>query len=302
MEITAETPKIVVIVGQTGSGKTALSLDLAERYNGEVINADSRQVYKGLDIGTEKITKEQMRGVPHHLLDIIDPANVYTAASFKRDAQSAIRDITSSGKLPIIAGGTFFYIDTLLEKTSAPEVPPDPEYRAELETKSTHMLYEELSELDPIRAAAIDMHNKRRLMRALEIVRALGRVPKSPVLECPYEVLTIGLSVPREVLKDRLRARAEHALERGLIAETEGLLRNGVSKERLSEIGLEYKLVLEHLEGVLTREELLQRLQEKNWQYAKRQMVWLKRDNAISWHAPEDRAAIFAETDAFLAV
>ena len=302
MQTHAEKQKIVIIVGQTGSGKTALSLDLAERCNGEVINADSRQVYKGLDIGTEKITEEEMRGVTHHLLSIADPSDVYTAATFKRDAEHAIDDIASRGRLPIIAGGTFFYIDTLLERTSSPLVPPDPAYRTELEAKDAPTLYAELTASDPDRAATIDEHNKRRLMRALEIVRALGRVPEPQLSECPYTVLTIGLSIPKEVLRERLRTRAAKALERGLVAETKTLLHEGVSKERLAEIGLEYKLVLEFLDSTLSDSDLLQRLQERNWQYAKRQMVWLKRDSTISWHAPEDRAAIYAEVDAFLAV
>ncbi len=178
-------PKIVVIVGQTGSGKTALSLTLAEKFNGEVINADSRQVYKGLDIGTEKITEADMRGVPHHLLSILSPREVYDAKQFAADADAAITDITNRTKLPIVAGGTFFYIDLLLKKISAAPVPPNPALRAELEAYDESELFAQLQQKDPKRAQNIDKHNKRRLMRALEILHVLPSVPDSVKEECP---------------------------------------------------------------------------------------------------------------------
>jgi tRNA dimethylallyltransferase len=294
-------PKIVVIVGQTGSGKTSLSLEIAKKFNGEVINADSRQVYKGLDIGTEKISKDDMNGVPHHLLDIKEPSEAYTAVEFASDASQAVTEITQRHRLPIIAGGTFFYIDTLLCKTGIPNVPPNPALREELEAKDTQTLFSELEVKDPERASSVDRHNKRRLMRALEILHVLPKVPKAVVKENPYDALIIGISVDKKILRERLRARAEKALERGLVEEVEDLLAEGVTRARLSEIGLEYRLVLEFLEGTVSKEELIQKLEEKNWQYAKRQNVWLKRDSDVRWFQREDTDGIFAEITTFLA-
>jgi tRNA dimethylallyltransferase len=293
-------PKIVVIVGQTGSGKTSLSLTLAEQFNGEVINADSRQVYKGLDIGTEKILRSDMRGIPHHLLSIIPPQEIYDAKQFARAADAAITDITNRAKLPIIAGGTFFYIDLLLKKVSAAPVPPNPELRAELEAYDESELFAMLQEKDPVRAQNIDKHNKRRLMRALEILHVLPSVPHTIRVECPYDVLVLGLRIDKVILREQLRNRAHNAIKRGLINETRQLLADGVSPERLSEIGLEYRLVLEYLDGKTTEEQFLQKLEDKNWQYAKRQMVWLKRDADIVWFEPSNKEEIIRTVEHFL--
>jgi tRNA dimethylallyltransferase len=294
-------PKIIVIVGPTGSGKTALSLLLAKQFDGEVINADSRQVYKGLDIGTEKITQDEMDGVPHHLLDVVSITKTYTAADFKRDAENAIKNILSRGKVPIIAGGTFFYIDTLLGKMSNAQVAPNPELRAVLEQKSTEELFLELKEKDPRRAEAIDKDNKRRLVRALEIIEAIDHVPVFEVqTESSYEALILGLEVDPVLLRTKLRTRAEAALTKGLVEETKKLLGSGVSKERLLEIGHEYKLVLTYLDGTITDAELIQKCEEKNWQYAKRQRMWLKRDKTIEWFHPEDTSAIVSKVTEFL--
>ncbi len=293
-------PKLVVIVGPTGSGKTGLAIKLAKRFRGEVISADSRQVYRGLDIGTEKVTREEMSEVPHHLIDIADVETVYNATDFSRDAAETITSITKRGHVPIIAGGTFFYIDVLLGRISTPAVPPDPELRTHLESLSTDELSEQLLTKDPSRASTIDTKNRRRLVRALEIINSLGSVPEQLPAEPPYNVLTIGLEIDRVEHKIRLRERAVRALERGLIAETETLLAKGVTKERLNEIGLEYRLVTQLLDGLLTTVELVDKLAEKNWQYAKRQLVWLKRDAGISWHRHSEFAAIESEVADFL--
>ena len=284
-------PKVLVIVGPTGSGKTSLSIALAKLFHGEVISADSRQVYRELDIGTEKVTIEEMDSIPHHLIDVVDVGTVYTAVDFAEAGQTAITAITENGNLPIIAGGTFFYVDTLLQKQSLPHVAPNPKLRAELALMSTEELLERLTTLDSRRAATIETKNPRRLMRAIEIAEALGSVPETTPLESPYDVLTLGIEVDRTILRGRLRSRAERAIERGLITETQALLAKGISKDRLNEIGLEYPLVVAHLDGELTMEELIQKLQEKNWQYAKRQWTWLKRDESINWVEPTDLTA-----------
>lgn len=293
-------PKIIVIVGQTASGKTALSLEVAKHFSGEVINADSRQIYKGLNIGTEKITPEEMEGITHHLLSIISPEHAYSAQQFKEDADSAIAQIVGRNHLPIITGGTFFYVDVLLRKMVPPMITPNLALREELEQKDTETLFSELEAKDPVRASAIDPHNKRRIMRALEILDVLPSVPKQEQQEDPYDPLVIGISADKKVLRERLRARAVQAVDRGLFEETEKLLSEGVTKERLSEIGLEYKLVLLFLDGTITKDQLIQKLEEKNWQYAKRQFLWLKRDSSIEWFKKEDQASIMERITEFL--
>jgi len=293
-------PKVVVIVGPTASGKTALSIALAKKFSGEVISADSRQTYRKLDVGTEKVTAEEMEGIPHHLIDVSDINDVYNAADFKRDGQKAIEDITNRNNLPIIAGGTFFYIDTLVGRIIAPEIEPDAELRKELELKDEATLYASLLKLDPRRAEDVDPSNKRRIMRALEVVAALGAVPPLPQTELPYDLLTIGIITDRVELRARIRARAEQALTRGLIEETQKLLSEGITKARLSEIGLEYRVVMEYMDGELTDEQLIQKLEEKNWQYAKRQLTWLKRDESIQWFDRTDIDAISQKIQSLL--
>jgi tRNA dimethylallyltransferase len=294
-------PKIVVIVGPTGSGKTALSIALGKAFSGEVINADSRQVYRGLDIGTEKITKAEMENIPHHLIDIIDPSEAYSAFDFKRDATKAVEEITARGHLPIIAGGTFFYVDTLLGKSVGAPAPQNPTLRAQLEEMSTKELYALLEAKDQRRSKTIEKDNKRRLVRALEVIDVLGVVPEVRTLECPYDVLMIGIRVDREKHREVLKVRGKKALEHGLIEELEKLLKHGASESRLSEIGLEYKEALSYLHGEITYERLLERFTEVNWQYAKRQLLWLKRyDEAVWFDAPVNAEEIKTTVAHFL--
>lgn len=282
--------KLLIIVGPTASGKTDLALTLAGQFRGEIISADSRQIYRGLDIGTAKIKGSEMRGIPHHLIDIVDINSVYTAADFKRDAESCIKEISYRDHLPIIAGGTFFYIDSLLQKAELPKVPPNPELRAELESRSTEALVAELTENDPRRAAAIDPHNRRRLIRALEIIEKLGTVPEPIVTLSPYDTLTLGVKMDPDTLKQRLEARAVAWLEEGFEDEVSRLLTQNVSRERLGEIGFEYQLGLDLVDGTLSKEAFITSFVQKNWQYIKRQMTWLQRDRSINWVAPSDKS------------
>jgi tRNA dimethylallyltransferase len=291
--------KILVIVGPTASGKTSLSIKLAKRFNGEVVSADSRQVYKGLDIGSAKVTEIEMDGVRHHLLDVADPKEVYTAADFKRDAEVAVDDILARGKLPIICGGTFFYIDALLGKVTLPEVEPNEELRAELEEKSAAELLSILERLDPIRASTIERENPRRLIRAIEIAKALGQVPIIETIDSPYEVLTIGLSVDMDTHGDIIKARLIERFEAGMINEVNGLLGSGVTHERLEKFGLEYRYVSRYLRGLLNYEEMIAELTIKSRQFAKRQLTWLKRDNLIRWFKKGD-VEVFEEVKRFL--
>ena len=292
-------PKVIVIVGPTASGKTSLSIEIAKKFNGEIISADARQVYKGLDIGSGKVTKEEMDGVPHHLLDIADPKDVYTAADFKRDGTKAIEDIVSREKLPVIAGGTFFYIDTLLGRVSLPDVPPNPELREKLEAMPTEALYAALLQLDSRRAETIDQHNKVRLVRALEIVEALGAVPEAPAEES-YNVLTLGIDIPKETLHGNIHKRLLARIDMGMIEEVEQLHVQGLSWERLHALGLEYRYIAEFLQGVLTKEEMLEKLETEIRHFAKRQMTWLRQDKTIHWFHPEETDKVCEEVKKFL--
>lgn len=280
-------PKIVVIVGPTASGKTSLSIALAKRFDGEIVSADSRQVYKGLDIGSGKVTKEEMEGIPHHLLNVADPNDVYNVTDFVRDGRAAIADILEKGRLPIVAGGSFFYVDALLGRVSTPEVPPNPELRKMLEEKSTEELFQELEAKDPRRAADIDAQNRVRLIRALEIVEMLGKVPES-TSENLYDALVIGIDTPKEVLHQNIHNRLYARLEEGMIEEVTSLHENGLSYERLESFGLEYRFIAQFLQEKINREEMLERLEFEIRHFAKRQMTWLKRDTSIQWFTKDD--------------
>lgn len=291
--------KIVVIVGPTASGKTSLAIELAKIFDGEVISADSRQVYQGFDIGTDKITRSEMQSVPHHLIDVADPTDTYTAADFMQDADKAIADITARDRLPIIAGGTLFYIDALLGNRMLAEVPANTALRAELEALPTEELYNKFALLDPQYAGQIDRHNARRLIRALEIVTTKGSMP-TPARRQRYDACIIGIAVPRNVLRARIDTRLDETLARGLIQETKNLLTHGVPESRLNEIGLEYRVVLAHLRGEYSYEEMCAVLKQKVWQYARRQRTWLRSMDGVRWYGPADTRAIETATRQFL--
>lgn len=292
-------PKVLSIVGATSSGKTSLSIILAKQFSGEVISADSRQVYTGLDLASGKVTTEEMEDVPHHLLDVANPMTVYTASDFAHDAAKAISDVSKRNKLPIIAGGTFFYVDMLLGKISSPEVPPNETLRKELEQLSSEELYQRLTETDPERAAVMDPQNPRRLVRALEIVAALGKVPPLTSTE-KYDVLTLGIDIPKEELHNNIHIRLQQRFDEGMLDEIKGLMKQGLTHERLEALGLECRYVSRHLRGELSYEEMLQQLETKIRQFAKRQLTWLKRDTSIVWVDKNDTQHIFSTVDQWL--
>jgi tRNA dimethylallyltransferase len=283
---TVKKPKIVAVVGATATGKSGLAVELAKRFNGEIISADSRQVYRGLDIGTEKITKKERLGVPHHMLDVASPRRAYSVARFKRGADRAIRDILRRGKLPIIAGGTGFYIEAVVDNRLPPEVKPDPALRKELEKCPTEALWRRLNKLDPKRAKAIERGHKRRLIRAIEIASALGSVPPRAAAKPNYNVLQIGLALPRHALNERIEKRLMTAVRRGLLAETKRVREAGVSWKRMNELGLEYRVTGEYLRGEITRKEMIGKMIREVQNYARRQERWFARDNRIEWFAP----------------
>jgi tRNA dimethylallyltransferase len=294
-----EKQKIIVIVGPTASGKTSLSIDLAKKFNGEVVSADSRQVYSGLDIGTGKVTKEETQGIPHHLLDVADPQNTYTVADYVRDGRAAIASIHSRGKLPIIVGGTFLYIDALIGKISMPEVPPNNELRTHLATFTNDALFQMLERQDPLRALTIDRDNKRRLVRALEITNTIGVVPNVERNEI-YDVLTLGIEISREKLVGNIHERLITRLNGGMIEEAQNLYNSGLSYMRLEELGIEYQYIALFLQDKITKEGMLTQIETKSRQYAKRQMTWLKRDKKIQWVRLNELELVTARVSTFL--
>ncbi len=293
-------PKVIAIVGPTASGKTSLSIEIARRYGGEVISADSRQVYQGLDIGSGKVTPEEMKGVPHHLLNVTSPMDVYTAADFKRDAETAISEIITRGHVPILAGGTFFYLELLRGTMQAAPVEPNLALRAELEKLSDTELLSLLQTKDPERAKTIDGENRRRLIRSLEIIATLGSVPEVVVTESPYDWLLIGVDIAKDKLHQNIHTRLYERIATGMVDEVRGLLQSGVTHERLEQFGLEYRYISRYLLGELGEQEMLETLETKIKQFAKRQITWLKRDQTIAWYPPENRKEIFKRIDTFL--
>jgi tRNA dimethylallyltransferase len=267
---------ILCIVGPTASGKSSRAVDEALARNGEVVSVDSRQVYRGLDIGTEKITPEEMREIPHHLLNIRDVQETYSAGDFVTDATQLISEISGRGKLPILVGGTHFYFDALLQGLPM-GIDANPELRIELEKLSNEELYARIKNSDERRANQLDPKNRRRLIRALEIIEMRGNVPERTARHMEsYTTEWIVLNPPSEILRERIDVRLESAFARGLIAEVQNV-EQIVGDIRLNELGLEYKIVGEFLRGERTEESLLPILSAKLWQYARRQKAWLRK-------------------------
>jgi len=291
--------KLLVVCGPTASGKSSLAVELAQNYEGEVISADSRQVYRGLDISTGKTRSEEMGGVPHHLLDVADPQNNFSAADFKELADKAVADIHTRGKLPILCGGTGFYIQGVVDDAVFPEVEPNKALRTKLSTRNTEELFTELQEKDPRRAAEIDPDNPHRLIRALEIVAELGRVPKLEKKE-RFDTLHIGLDFPDKELKHRIISRTKKRFESGMIEEAQNLYENGLSLERMRELGLEYGYLADYIDGKIDKQKLFTNIVQGDWQYARRQRTWFKKDERIDWFQPvKERKDIEAEVKIF---
>ena len=276
---------IIVILGPTASGKSDLAVKLAKKFKGEVISADSRQVYKGLDIGSGKITRREMHGVKHHLLDVASPRGVFSVARYRTLARRAAQDILRRGKVPVVAGDTGLYIDSLIYDTPLPDVAPDTKLRAKLEKKTITELYAQLKKLDPRRAGNIEKKNKRRLVRALEIVIQTGKpVPTLSERNPVYEgILKIGIALPPEELKKRIHARLVKRLKQDMLREVAQLHKSGVSWKRLDDLGLEYRYVSRYLRGMISKEEMIQAIEKESWKYARRQMTWWRKDKDIFW-------------------
>lgn len=295
----ASKPKIIVIVGPTASGKTSLSIKLAKAIGGEIVSADSRQVYKELNLGTGKVTEREMAGIPHHLLDVANPKRVYTASNYVKQARTAISQIQKRGNIPIICGGTGFYIDTLLGRMNIPEVPPNKMLRKKLEKLTAEQMFKLLSKKDPERAKEIDRQNPVRLIRALEIVEALGKVPKQKIVE-PYDALILGVSVEQKKLQENIHVRLLSRIKLGMLREAKKLHAEGLSWKRMEDLGLEYRYMALHLQGIITKEEMLTQLESEIIKYSKRQMTWFKRHKDVVWVDVKEFGEIKRVTKKFL--
>lgn len=277
-------PKVIVILGQTATGKSDLAVSISKALavsgvESEVISADSRQVYNGLNLGTGKVTKKEMAGVPHHLLDVANPKRKFTVTQYKKLADKKIKEIISYGKVPIICGGTGFYIDAVVNGIIFPEVKPNTKLRKDLEKKNAVELFKILKKLDASRAKDIknknEQNNKVRLIRAIEIAESLGKVPKITEVIPPYEFIKIGLYLPNDLLEKKVHQRVKKMFDDGLLKEIGKLKKQGISNKRLRELGFEYY------------NPTLETVTKETLKYAKRQMTWFKRDKNIIWFTPD---------------
>ena len=279
-------PKLVVLLGPTASGKSGLGITLAQRFNGEIISADSRQVYRSLDIGTAKVTPAEQELVPHHVLDVADPREIYTVAQFQRDAIAAINDILKRSHQPFLVGGSPHYIQTVVDNLDIPHIEPQPELRAQLEKRPLPELLEQLEELDPRGAATIDRNNPRRVIRALEVCLVSGKPfsQQRKMSDPLYQSLLLGIEWPREVLYRRIDERVDERMQQGMVQEVQRLLDEGVSQQRLEALGLEYRYITRWLTGAFENEdEMVQRLKYAIHDFTRRQLTWFRKEKRIVW-------------------
>ena len=297
---------LIVITGPTAAGKTELSVALAKKIGGEIISADSVQVYKHMDIGSAKITKAEMQGIPHHLIDICEPAEAFNIARFKELGEQAVHEIYSRGKIPIIAGGTGFYIQSLLYDIDFKETAMDgtrTKYEELLKKRGASYLHSLLKEKDPEAAAAIHPNNSKRVIRALEYFEQTGTKTSAHNEEerrkkSPYNFAYFVLSLPREQLYDRINRRVEQMLEDGLLDEVQSLVASyGVSKDMVSMQALGYKEILDYLDGNTTLEDAIYTIQRDTRHFAKRQLTWFKREREVIWLDKEKHNTLDMQLD-----
>ena len=304
--------KIVVICGPTASGKTALSIALAKAFDGEVVSADSMQIYRRMDIGTAKPTKQEMDGVPHHMLDVAEPGEAYSVSRYVEEATACVEDILARGKLPIICGGTGLYIDGLIRGTDYQPAGTDNGIREQLdgewEAQGAEEMMARLAAVDPDSAARLHLSDKRRILRALEVYLATGEtitVHNARTKEIPprYKAMMIGLNTePRQILYDRIDRRVGIMLEQGLLQEVQSLLEDGLLDGTAAQ-AIGYKELLAYFRGEMTLETAAYLIRQKSRNYAKRQLTWFRRDERVKWivyNAPEAAQAVLQEATNYL--
>ena len=295
-------PKLIVILGTTACGKSGLGVELARHVGGEIVSADSRQVYRGLDLGTGKVTEEEMGGIPHHLLDVVEPNESYSVAQFQKDAYAAIDDILARGKVPLLVGGTGLYVRAVAEGYTFRDSQPNPALRAELEQKSARELYAMFQEKTGRTLSGGEENNRHRLVRTMEKILSgedLTEAPRTP----RYQVLQLGMTYPREELCRRIDERLLRRLDDGMVEEVARLRENGATDAFLEGLGLEYRYILWYLTGKLpSKEALIDELGRAIKRFAKRQMVWFQKDQDVLWldTAGDPLAQAIQAADAFL--
>ena len=283
---------LFILLGPTAIGKTEVSISLAQKMKGEIISADSMQIYKYMDIGSAKVTKEEMDGVKHHLVDILYPDEEFTVANYKSKAKQLIAELNSENKIPIVAGGTGLYINSLVYDLNFTEVPPNEEFRRKLEIiaeqKGNEYIHERLENIDEESSKKISPNDQKRVIRALEIYEVTGKTMseynkdfRKPVEA--YNLVMIGLNMDRARLYERINQRVDIMIERGLIEEVKSILAKGYNKDLVSMKGIGYKEIIMYLENIITLEESIELIKQKSRNYAKRQLTWFRRDDRIKW-------------------
>ena len=284
-------PKVIVICGPTASGKTALSIELAKKIDGEIISCDSMQIYKDMNIGTAKVTKEEMQGIRHYMIDFVSPDTRYSVADYKKDAEKAIEKIINKGKIPIIVGGTGLYVDSLIYGIEYPEIKFDEEYRKRLEKeadeKGLEFLYNKAKEIDKQAMQKISLNDKKRIIRVLEIYHATGKTKteqeiESRKKEIKYEYKVFAINMNREKLYERINIRVDKMIENGLIEEVENLKKK-YNHFPTAMQGLGYKEVVEYLQNQITRDEMIEKIKQESRRYAKRQLTWFRKNKETIW-------------------
>lgn len=272
---------LIVILGGTASGKTALSIKIAHQFNGEVISTDSRQIYKYMDIGTAKVTEEEMEGIPHYMIDVVSPEEEFSLADFVKKAKAHITDIQKRGKIPILAGGTGLYTRAICDNFDIPRVPPNPQLREKLEKLDTDSLHNKLKDLDSDAAERIHPNNRRYVIRAIELAKSDKTQPQNGKPE--YDVLKFGIEWDRELLYKRINERSAIQIKNGLIEETQSLIDKGFDPKLPSMSSLGYPEMLKYINKELPLDEALNLLQQNTRHYAKRQITWFKREPNVIW-------------------
>ncbi|OKZ78560.1 MAG: tRNA (adenosine(37)-N6)-dimethylallyltransferase MiaA [Clostridium sp. 27_14] len=289
--------KVIVICGPTASGKTALSIEVAKKINGEIISCDSMQIYKDMNIGTAKPTKEEMGEIKHYLIDYVLPTERYSVAEYKKDAKKAIKEVIEKGKTPIIVGGTGLYVDSLIYEIEYPEIKFDEEYRKklekEVEEEGLEKLYEKAKKIDPIAIQKISKTDKKRIQRVLEIYHATGKTKTEQEIisrqkEPEYAYKVYGLLWDRQKLYDRINLRVDIMIEQGLIEEVKTILKK-YSEFPTAMQGLGYKEVVQYLNKEITKEEMIEKIKQETRRYAKRQMTWFRKNKQTIWLNAEDK-------------
>ena len=286
-----EKPKVIVICGPTASGKTALSIELAKKINGEIVSADSMQIYKDMNIGSAKVTNEEMQGIKHYMIDCVSPDERFSVADYKTNAKNAIEEIIKKGKTPIVVGGTGLYIDALIYEIEYKDIKIDENYRKELQeiekNQGLEVLYKKALEIDPKAMEKISQNDSKRIMRVLEIYKATGKnkteqEAESRLKEIPYDYKVFALTMNREKLYERINKRVDIMIENGLIDEVKNLL------EKYSEFptamqGLGYKEVRDYLQEKITKDEMIEKIKQESRRYAKRQLTWFRKNKQTIW-------------------